>query len=207
MKSLLLYLIFFPALLFAQDTTTLLNKSLQIEMGTGLHGSGDLAGLTLNTSYTHYFRKKVSYTVEVGTSIHYGSSALYYTDKSGKNIDGSYRFTTAGIQLAGKIGLSVFRNKKNDLGLRLGPLVRYQSSSVPDEITTVFPAAGTGFDVPISFVSNESPQNTLSIGGVFQLFYNYSISNKIYIGPSAGFQIDSNGDTITNISLACGMKF
>lgn len=207
MKSLLLYLIFFPALLFAQDTTTLLNKSLQIEMGTGLHGSGDLAGLTLNTCYTHYFRKKVSYTVEVGTSIHYGSSALYYTDKFGKNIDGSYRFTTAGIQLAGKIGLSVFRNKKNDLGLRLGPLVRYQSSSVPDEITTVFPAAGTGFDVPISFVSNESPQNTLSIGGVFQLFYNYSISNKIYIGPSAGFQIDSNGDTITNISLACGMKF
>ncbi|MFV8269227.1 hypothetical protein ACNQGP_04725 [Flavobacterium sp. GT2N3] len=207
MKSLVLLLFFFPALLCAQDTTTLLNKSLQIEMGTGLHGSGDLAGLTLNTSYTHYFRKKVSYTVEVGTSIHYGSSALYYTDKSGKNIDGSYRFTTAGIQLAGKIGLSVFRNKKNDLGLRLGPLVRYQSSSTPDDINTVFPIAGTGFDVPISFVSNESPQNTLSIGGVFQLFYNYSISNKIYIGPSAGFQIDSNGDTITNISLACGMKF
>ena len=207
MKSLVLLLFFFPALLCAQDTTTLLNKSLQIEMGTGLHGSGDLAGLTLNTSYTHYFRKKVSYTVEVGTSIHYGSSALYYTDKSGKNIDGSYRFTTAGIQLAGKIGLSVFRNKKNDLGLRLGPLVRYQSSSIPDRISTLFPAAGTGFDVPISFVSNESPQNTLSIGGVFQLFYFYSISNKIYIGPSAGFQIDSNGDTITNISLACGMKF
>ena len=207
MKLIALLLFFLPALLCAQDNTALLNKSIQVDMGTGLHGSGDLAGLTLNTSYTHYFRKKVSYTVEVGTSIHYGSSALYYTDKSGKNIDGSYRFTTAGIQLAGKIGLSVFRNKKNDLGLRLGPLVRYQSSSIPDSISTLFPAAGTGFDVPISFVSNESPQNTLSIGGVFQLFYNYSISNKIYIGPSAGFQIDSNGDTITNISLACGMKF
>ena len=207
MKSIALLLFFLPALLCAQDTTALLNKSIQVDMGTGLHGSGDLAGLTLNTSYTHYFRKKVSYTVEIGTSIHYGSSTLYYTDNFGKNIDGSIRFTTAGIQLAGKIGLSVFRNKKNDLGLRLGPLVRYQSSSTPDDINTVFPAAGTGFDVPITFIGNESPQNTLSIGGTFQLFYNYSISNKIYIGPSAGFQIDTNGDTISNISLACGVKF
>lgn len=207
MKSIALLLFFLPALLCAQDTVALLNKSIQVDMGTGLHGSGDLAGLTLNTSYTHYFRKIVSYTVEIGTSIHYGSSTLYYTDNFGKNIDGSIRFTTAGIQLAGKIGLSIFRNKKNDLGLRLGPLVRYQSSSIPDSITTLFPAAGTGFDVPITFISNENPQNTLALGGAFQLFYNYSISNKIYIGPSAGFQIDTNGDTISNISLACGVKF
>lgn len=207
MKLPLLLLLFFPALLCAQDTTTLLNKSLQVEMGTGMHGSGDLTGLTLNTSYTNFFRKKVSYTIELGTSIHYGSSALFYVDNSGKNIDGSYRFTTAGLQLVGKIGLSFFRNKKNDLGLRIGPLLRYQSSSVPDRIRTIFPAAGTGFDIPISFASNENPQNTLTAGGVFQIFYNYSIANKIYIGPSAGFQSDSNGDTITNISLACGMKF
>jgi hypothetical protein len=78
MKSIALLLFFLPALLCAQDTTALLNKSTPLN---GLHGSGDLAGLTLNTSYTHYFR--VSYTVEIGTSIHYGSSALYYTDNFG----------------------------------------------------------------------------------------------------------------------------
>lgn len=207
MKSIALLLFFLPALLCAQDTAALLNKSIQVDAGTGMHGSGDLAGLSLNTSYTHYFRKKVSYTIEIGTSIHYGSSALYFTDNSGKNVDGSVRFTTAGIQLAGKIGLSVFRNKKNDLGLRLGPLVRYQSSSTPDSISIRFPAAGTGFNVPVTIIGNENPQNTLALGGALQLFYNYSISNKIYIGPSAGFQIDSNGDTISNLSLACGVKF
>lgn len=207
MKPLLLFLFFLPALLSAQNTTTLLDKYLQIDIGTGMHGSGDLGGFTFNTSYTNYFRKKIFYTLEVGTSINYGASSLFYVNSSGKTFDSSYRYTTAGIQLVGKIGLSFFRNKKNDLGLRIGPLVRFQSSSVPDGVSTLFPAAGTGFDMPVSFFDYVTPQNTLAIGGVFQLFYNYSISNKIYIGPSAGFQSDSNGDTITNISLACGMKF
>jgi hypothetical protein len=72
-----------------------------MNIGTGLHGSGDLAGLTLNTSYI--FQKKVSYTVEIGTSIHYGSSALYYTDNFGKTLMDRLDLTL-GIQLAGKIG-------------------------------------------------------------------------------------------------------
>lgn len=207
MKPLLLFLFFLPSILLAQNTSSLLNKSFQVEFGTGMHGSGDLGGLTFNTSYTNFFQKKVSYTIEVGTSIHHGSSALFYVDNSGETIDGSYRYTTAGIQLVSKIGLSFFRNKKNDVGIRLGPLVRYQSSSVPDEITTIFPAAGTGSDVPLSYIGNESDQNTIAVGGMFQIFYNYIVSDTIFLGPSASFQTDSNGDTITNISLACGMKF
>lgn len=207
MKPLLLFLFLIPILLTAQNTTTLLNESIQIDIGAGMHGSGDIGGFTFNTSYTNYFRKKISYTLEVGTSIHYGKDYLLFANGPGKTFEESYRYTTAGIQLVGKIGLSIFRNKKNDFGLRLGPLVRFQSSSIPDSITTLFPAAGTGFDMPVSIFEFENPQNTLAIGGVFQLFYNYCFSNKIYIGPSAGFQSDSNGDTITNISLACGMKF
>jgi hypothetical protein len=45
------------------------------------------------------------------------------------------------------------------------------------------------------------------VGGIAQLYYHHSINDNVYIGVSIGLQTDTNGDTIKQAGLACGMKF
>lgn len=186
---------------------TLPDQSIKINIGRGRHGTGDVQGLLLGVEYEKYFQKRLSWSTELGMTIHDGSDLLLVTEASGEVHDLSYRYTTAGAQLAGKIGYHFLRAKNWDSGIRIGGLFRYQSSSVPNDITTLFPVA-TGLPLPVYINEHSTPQRTYSVGGISQLFVNYAIKQKIILGLVTGLQLDTNGDTIfPQLSFTIGRRF
>ncbi len=190
----------------AQQNIRNSKKSMQLDIGIGVHGSGDLNGLNINSEYKSFFRKNLSLSIGLGATMHDGRFPLSYSDANGNLIDASYRFTTSGIQLTSKFGISLIKSPTNDFGLQAGPMLRYQSSSYFDEINILYPAA-TGLPMPVITIINKSPQKTISVGGIGQVYYNYTMKNNLFVGLSAAMQIDTNGDLKNQLTLCCGLKF
>lgn len=179
---------------------------IQIAGGLSTHGSGDLKGCAVSASFTHYFKKKMCFQVSVSNTIHDGSDPLYFTGSGGEQVDGSIRFTVAGLQLSGNLGVAIVRSDDHELLLSAGPLLRYQSSTVPDYYEIAYPAA-TGLPYPVVIFKHSGPQRTYSAGGNVKIQYNYTLNKKFSIGILSGFQADSNGDNIFQTLLSAGMRF
>lgn len=191
----------------AQSNLPFPNESLKLNIGRGKLGTGDIQGLMFGVEYEKYFQRKLSWSIEIGTTIHDGYDLLLVTEADGKVRDLSYRYTAAGAQLVGKIGYNFIKTKNLDFGIKIGGLFRYQSSSVADDVTMIFPIA-TGLQIPIFINEHTSPQRTYSVGGITQLFASYTIKQKIILGLTTGFQADTNGDTIfPQLSFTIGRRF
>jgi hypothetical protein len=182
----------------AQNDQDLTSKSFQFDAGVSKNGSGDIGGYVINSEFNNYFKKKWSYSLGLGATIHDGENSA----SDGSKIVSLF-YTIAGFQLAGKMGYSLVRNLKNDFGMRLGPLLRFQSSST----SSIGYGHIEGSPNPGIQLYNDDSQETFAVGGVLQLYYNYSINDKMFIGVSGCFQTDTNGDAISQLLLSCGMKF
>ncbi|WAC14598.1 hypothetical protein [Dyadobacter pollutisoli] len=191
----------------AQEIQPLPGKMLTVNMGTSKTGTGDLYGIVLGFEYEKMFRPKLSWSSELGMTIHDGSDMMIVTWDDGTKEDLSFRHTTAGIQLAGKLGYHFVKSAHMDAGVKLGGLVRYQSSSLPNDRTIVFPLA-TGYPLPLTLIRNTEPQRTVAVGGLLQLFARYTFGKNIVAGLSTGFQADSNGDVFfPSFALSIGKRF
>lgn len=183
------------------------NQAIKLNAGRGKLGTGDIQGLMLGVEYERYFQKRLSWSTELGMTIHDGSDLFLVTEANGKVEDLSYRYTTAGVQLAGKIGYNFLKTEKLDFGIRVGGIFRYQSSSLADDITILYPSL-TGLNLPVSIIRHTTPQRTYSLGGISQLFVSYTIKQKIILGLVTGLQLDTNGDTIfPQLSFTIGRRF
>jgi hypothetical protein len=208
MKYLLTFcLLLISCLSFSQDKNLLNTRQLNFSIGRSKHGTGDMRGLIFNTEYAKSFKKRLSLIMGVGGTIHDGVRPLYFTAPDGKEIDGSVRYTTAGLQAKTQIGYSLLKTNKQELQIRPGAVLRYQTSSYYDDVTFLYPGAGIGIPFPVVVFNNKTPQRTFAVGGNAEIFYNYSITPKILIGVLAGLQTDTNGDTITQLSLSVGRRF
>lgn len=201
---LLLFSLFFSLLVSAQ--TPLSTRTIQLYAGPSFNGTGDIVGFTFDTEYGKYFKKKSSWYVGIGGTIHDRQWPIFYNDREGNQVDGSVRATIAAVQVSGLYGYSFVRNEVNEFLVKVGPIIRYQSSSYWDGLA-LYPPAGTGFPIPVVAFYNVSPQRTLAIGGNLGFAYNYTISKKISIGILAELQLDTNGDTITQCLLSIGRRF
>jgi hypothetical protein len=181
-------------------------RDIKLIVGKCFNGTGDLRGLIFTTEYAKAFKKRLSWIVGIGGTIHDGYFPVFFTIPNGDTVDGSVRYTIAGVQIIGQIGYSAIKTTAHEVQMRAGALIRYQSSSYYDIITVLYPG-GTGLPFPVVIFDNKTPQRTYSIGGNFEIHYNYSLTKKIMIGILAGLQTDTNGDTITQLSLSIGRRF
>jgi hypothetical protein len=203
------YTFLFPLLLisfFANAQSSLPKRHIQVYAGTSFNGTGDITGFAFDTEYGQYFKKKSSWHVGIGGTVHDKVWPIFYTDPGGNQVDASVRATTAGFQVSGLYGRSIMRNQKHEFLIKAGPLVRYQSTSYWD-ILAVYHPAGTGLPFPVVAFFNLSPQRTLALGGNLEFAYNYSISKKVSIGVVAELQTDTNGDTISQLLFSIGRRF
>lgn len=180
---------------------------LSANPGAGKLGTGDLYGVMVGFEYEKQFRPKLSWSTEVAMTIHDGEDLLIVKRDNFPQEDMSYRFTTAGIQWAGKIGYHVVRTKNADYGVKLGVAARYQSSSLSDDRELIFPA-GTGLALPVRILRNTDPQRTIAAVALAQLFARYTFKGNIVVGLLTGLQIDTNQDVIfPQFSLTIGKRF
>ena len=201
---LLLFIVSLRATAQSGENRKLGSSSLQLQLGVIFSGTGDSYGVNISSEWSKRINRKLSYAVGLGTMINDGSFPLNY-EYNGTAYDGSIRYTTAAVQLTGKLGYSLFESKTHHFGLQLGPLLRFQSSSLYDQFTFYFPAA-TNFPIPLVQILNTSPQRTLALGGIFQVFYYRNLSQRTFAGVTPGLQTDSNGDTITQLSVLFGIR-
>lgn len=192
--------------IFLRGQTSLPKQQIQLYTGPSFNGTGDIIGFAYDTEYGKYFKKKSSWYIGIGGTIHDRQEPIYYNDRDGNPVDGSVRATIAAVQVSGLYGYSFVRNEVNEFVLKVGPLLRYQSSSYWDGLG-VYPPAGTGFPIPVVSFFNTSPQRTFAVGGNLGFAYNYTFSKKISIGILTELQLDTNGDTITQCLLSIGRRF
>lgn len=182
------------------------NHNVFISSGTSFAGTGDLRGFYFTIGGEKKI-KRWNFNINATTTIHDGQDDLYYqVNNSGPVNDGSIRFSTAGLQLAGIGGFSFTKSSKHNLQFGLGPVFRYQSSSYHDQYAIYYPAA-TQLPVPVVVFTNRFPLRTFAIGGIAKLGYDYTIKNKWVVGINTTFQTDSNGDNFFNKGLQFGYKF
>jgi hypothetical protein len=179
---------------------------LNITIGSSFHGTGDMRGVIMNTEYSKNLKKRIGLSFSLGGTLHDGSIPVFFVAPTGQNIDGSVRYTAGGLQLTSHLGYSFIKTTYHQFQFRAGGLLRYQSSSYYSDVTILYPA-GSGLPVPVIVFNNTTPQKTFSIGASAQLFYNYTISDKIALGLLAGFQTDTNGDVIRQLSLSVCRRF
>ncbi|WP_159466900.1 hypothetical protein [Dyadobacter sp. 3J3] len=192
---------------FSQNTQSLPSRLLSTNLGLSKAGTGDIYGVMIGFEFEKQFRSKLSWSTELATSIHDGSDLLLVKVDNQPQQDMSYRYTTAGIQLAGKLGYHFVRTSRVDLGIKLGVLARYQSTSLSDDREILFPAL-TGYPLPVRILRNTEPQRTIAAGALMQLFARYTLKKNIAIGATTGLQMDTNGDVMfPAFALTIGKRF
>ncbi|MEO6220116.1 MAG: hypothetical protein ABIO81_06790 [Ginsengibacter sp.] len=165
-------------------------------------------GIVFGTDYINYISKKVSLDYNITATINDGKTLIIVNDViSGTQTDASIRFTTAGVQIGVNGRLSIIRNLKHEFMFSLGVFGRYQSASNGSDGYSVYYPQATGQPTILIGYDNRTPQETFSLGGIFQFQYNFTFNNKIYIGLLPGFQTDTNGDAIPQIALTIGKRF
>lgn len=182
-------------------TQPLPSKNICIVGGISNAGSGDNLGPLFTAEYTAIIKNNWFFSGSIGSTIHSEKGIPVSFIYNNQNIDATIHETTAGIQAVSHIGFSFINNSKNLLGIKSGLLLRYQSTSSTAIVTALFPIA-TNLPYPVYVYDNISPQLTYSIGLSGQLFYTYKINKKLGVGLLSGFQFDSNGDNISQLSLS-----
>lgn len=196
--------LFSAQVLFAQRH--LASRSVWINGERSLHGSGDLSGILFSVGYGKYIRKRWEVSGAATTTIHNGSYPLIVTDNGMEPMDASFRYTTAGLQAEGLVGFAPIRNRHHEFKLAAGPLVRYQSSSYPDEYGITYPIV-TNYPEPVFTFRNLEKQNMITAGYKVALSYAYTFRNRLFTGLKINFQNDTNGDVITGYGLVLGKRF
>ena len=180
---------------------------VNVSGGFSKHGTGDLYGYILSAEYQRYITNKISWSAGIGGTIHDGAQPIFYLHPyTGKLVDGSVRYTTGGLQGFGHAGYSFVRSKRHEFQVRAGVVARLQSTSLYD-VLSITSTQISGLPMPVVDFINTSNQQTISAGYGAQVLYNFTIQQKTTIGLRAGFQNDTEGDQIAQLSFSVGRRF
>lgn len=197
--SFLSLLTVFPFAVTAQKKVP--GKSLVLTAGRATHFTGDVRGLGVQTEYTVSAKKNWFWTAGIGYTIHNDKGLPVIFDYNGRTYDETKNETNAGIQVTGHWGYKLLNQPADLLGVKIGGLLRYQSLSAATSVSILYPAL-TNLPYPVYVFDNSDPQVTFAAGVSGQLFYTHALSSKLGLGILAGYQFDSNGDNISQISLS-----
>jgi hypothetical protein len=204
MKRLFAIALLLPLFSWAQNSAVG-TRHIGLSVGRTVNGSGDMDGFVFNSEFSKRFKGKLSWSAGLGGTIHDSEDQLFFT-YNGREYNSSIRSTVAGFQIVGHLGYKIISSPSNELTFRLGPLFRYQSSSLPDDVTILYPPA-TNLPIPVIYFNHSSPIRTYSAGGSAQIFYQYTFNNHFSIGAIGGVQYDSQGDIISQTSFFIGKRF
>lgn len=204
-RLIIMILMFIPVYSYAQDKPNS-DYSLSMSISRTFEGSGDLNGISYNSYMKKHINQNLDWFIAIGGTIADGEHPLKYKpDGSGPYLDGSIRYTTAGLQLSGGVNLNLISNTKSELFIGAGPLLRYQTSSNAGADIS-YPET-TGLPYPVVRFQHSEPARTFSPGGIVNVGYNYTFNKGIFIGVLGSFQTDTNGDTISQMGVNFGKRF
>ncbi len=199
-KFIFFFLLVSNTALFAQK-----NSHIELNFVRSLHGTGDISGFNFAGNYISSINKSFSLVFSFGGSTHSGTDSLLYTLDE-RTIDSSILYTTSGIQVGYGLDYKFFNLKKHKFIFRIIPFLRYQSTSIPDSRSFLFPPI-TELPFPVIVFENNSPSETIAVGLESNLIYNYKLSSSFSINLLGSFQFDTNGDTVRGFGLGIVKSF
>lgn len=202
MKNCTLFLLLSFLFVAAQAQT---KKQFSVDLNRSNHGSGDLPGLGFAVEYGSYFAYKLEWTAGIAANVHHGEEKLLL-NQGGELVDASFRMVTAGLQLQGQLNYAFLQTGSHEAKLGIGPVLRYQSSSVPNSYGIVNPVV-TSYPDPVFTFRHEEDQNIITAGYLASVSYAYTFHSNLFIGAKASFQNDTNADVITQYGLHVGKRF
>ncbi|MCB0459371.1 MAG: hypothetical protein KDC74_05050 [Flavobacteriaceae bacterium] len=205
MKYIILLLsIFYVNILIGQKEH---KSSIEMSFGWAKHGTGDISGVLYGFQYHQSFGKNIYWVAGLEGTLHHDPNGdMLFFEYEGVTFDSTIRFVTSGIQLVGGIKYNFAEGNKHTFGIYLLPFLRYQVTSINNNILTEYPAS-TGLPFPVRVIWNNEPSKTISPGGAVRLNYKYQFNKGFYFGTIAGIQTDTNGDTMVEAGLTFGKSF
>lgn len=201
-------LCFFVIMGKALAKQSLPRHAVQLTGGYSAHGSGDMKGIVAGAEYIRYASKKLFLNYNIRSTINSQKHEFIVNNQAaGSSKDESIRFTTAGVQLGLDGGYSFIRSKPISMSVSLGTFLRYQSASNGTDGYSLYSPTATGIPTFLIGYDNQTPQETIAIGGLIQLQLDISVTKKFYVGLLPRFQTDSNGDAIVQYALSVGRRF
>lgn len=181
------------------------NFNLELNMSRSKHGSGDLSGFNFSVNFVKPIKKNLSYVISVGGSTHQQKKELFFTI-DGIDNDGSILYVTSGFQVGFGLDYKFINFDKHKFGIRLIPFGRYQSTSLPDVVTILYPII-TDLPIPVIYFEQTTPSQTIAVGLNTSLFYNIKLHKTLSLNLLGSFQFDSNGDNIIGYGLGLVKSF
>jgi hypothetical protein len=197
---------FFFNLSFSQKTDSLKSVDVFSSLARSFASTGDDYGVAFSVGFERPTKKRGYWGMEALTTIHNSTRPIFYTvpPNTSTLLDGSVRSVTAGIQLGGFAGYQIVSKKQFSIGASLGPIVRYQGTSIPDSYTILYQPI-TGLPFPVIVFDHIEPMETFAVGGLGKINLRYRIKNKCFFDCFASMQVDTNGDNFMNYGLSFGL--
>lgn len=150
---------------------------LMLGGGTSTNGSGDMRGYCFFNQVDIQLNKRF-----------YISPGIQFTNHpENGNYTGEYlNYITSGVDVFTNINYLIINNIHHHIAIGAGPLIRFQTSNVPDYDNSDLHTTSIGFDVAPS--------------------YYYQCNNKLLFGAKFSFQNDTNGDVITTATAFVGVR-
>ncbi len=178
-------------------------KQLSLDLDRSFHGTGDMQGAGFAVEYGSYLGRRIELTAGLGANLHHAEEKLLLT-QWGQTTDASYRMVTGGLQLHAQANLAPLRTRVHELKLGLGPVLRYQSSSMPNVYGIT---RDPNYPEPFFTFRNNEAQNLVTLGYLCSVSYSFTLPRQFLIGAKASFQNDTNSDVITQYGLRIGKRF
>lgn len=201
-----LYLIILSLNLVSKTTSAqLTSHSIQLSAGFSTHGTGDMSGVSADIGYDHVFTKRFDMTHALTTTIHSDQDEFPTVEDQWNIInDRGINWTVAGMQITSMGHFAPISVKDQKLKFGGGVVLRYQSSSYP----YIYGYSRSTIDSNPRFtIIDPGPGNIFTIGYTFGITWQVRVSQKFEIGLKAMFQNDTNGDSITHMSVILGRIF
>lgn len=182
-------------------------KNISVSSGICFNGTGDTKGIIYSTEFSKYIKNsKFFWSTSFGGTIHSGSFPIFYEYPVGRMNDGSVNYTIAGLQASFHIGKNFLKSKDREFYFKIGPVIRYQSSSYWDVINVLY-APLTTLPFPVVVFQNSTPRNTIAIGASPMIAYVFPVGKSFNLGLVGGFQFDTQGDNLSYLTLKLGKRF
>lgn len=174
-------------------------NSLHIFSGYSKSGTDNVGGFAFSVGASHFFSKRLSWSIGITTTFHDGMDSSEYLTYSGL-AKGAVNFTTSGLQSEFEFGYSLVRNSKHCLQIGIGPIIRYQTSSYPGR-------AAYSLYILSELYQNQPPARTLGFGGIGSVSYTYTFRSNLFLKVNARLQYDSTDDAFNMFGMAVGKRF
>ncbi|WP_346238027.1 hypothetical protein ABDK00_003020 [Niabella insulamsoli] len=194
-----LIFIMLPVLTFSQVR----REKIFFDLNRSRHGSGDMEGLSIGLQYNRGLSKRFDWYGDLGFSMY----DLSYQESNPNVGDETYeqRYVTAGLQIGGGVAYKPLA-AKNEINIQLGPILRYQSSSLAGSASTYYPDL-TGLPMVVEHVKfYGEPLRTFNLGAKLRLGYSYVFTKGLLLGANVYLQTDTYGDTIHGYGITVGKR-